>query len=60
MAVPGNDLGLNTERLVGCEIVIVAAKHNRMPFDGFLLVAVLLEIAYRAVGLNHSFPIGLA
>ena len=58
--VPGNDLGRNTERLVDDEIEIVAAKRDRTPFDGFRLIAVMFEIACRAVGLDQSFPIGLA
>ena len=58
--VPGNDLGRNTERLVGCEIEIVAAKRDRTPFNSLRLIAVIFKIAYRAVGLDERFPIGLA
>ena len=58
--VPGDDLCRHAERLIYGEVQIVTAKRDRPALHCLRLVAVIFEIAGRAIGLDQRFPVGFA
>ena len=54
--VPWDDLRRDAKGFINREVQVIRAERDRPTFHGFRLIAVIFEIARRALDLDHGFP----